>query len=72
MLKWGVRTNTDQIKRDKLYDDMELQAAFAELKQRQQDFELAEDRFVKSAALYLQAAHMRVNELVRERRQGAC
>jgi cytochrome c556 len=52
------------------YDaDWELRAAYDELRQRQQDFEYADERYIESALMYLDAAKKRVDELVRERRQ---
>jgi len=54
----------------KIAGDPELEAAFREVKQRIQDFELAEDKFVESAILYLRAAKTKRNELIRERRNG--
>lgn len=49
--------------------DPEIAAAYAELCQRQQDFELADERFVESAALYLRAAETRLNELIRQKKE---
>ena len=48
----------------------EMAAAYDELRQRQQDFELAEEAFTESATLYLKAAEAKLNELIRQKKGG--
>lgn len=53
----------------RLYPDAELEAAYDEVRQCEQDFELAEPEFVESAELYLAAAKARLSAILRERRK---